>query len=78
MPGRILIREAAMKRFDYYEEDDRSEQMQTYASHCRRFSRRSDFDVFNMTTYQSCENCRHLSADNQCSVKAQNRILPFE
>ena len=67
-----------MKRMDYYEEDDRGEEMATYASHCRNFSRRGDFDVFNMSTYQSCENCRHLSADNQCVVKAQNHILPFE
>lgn len=67
-----------MNRLDYYEEDNRGEEMVTYASHCSRFSRRGDFDVFNMSTYQSCENCRHLLADDKCAVKSQNRILPFE
>ncbi len=68
-----------MNRFDdFYEEDRSGDEMMTYASHCRRFSRRGDFDVFNMSTYQSCENCRHLSADNQCTVKAQDRIFPME
>ena len=68
-----------MNRFNgYYEEDDRGEEMQTYASSCRRFSRRGDYDVFSMTTYRSCENCRHLSADSQCTLKAQNGILNFE
>lgn len=68
-----------MNRFDdYYEEDQRNGEMMTIASHCRRFSRRGDFDVFNMSTYQSCENCRHLSADNQCTMKVQDRIFPME
>lgn len=68
-----------MDRYDdFYEEDRQQDDMTTYASHCSRFSRRGDFDVFNMSTYQSCENCRHLSADNQCVVKAQNRIFPLE
>jgi len=68
-----------MDRFDdYYGENRHGDDMTTYASHCSRFSRRGDFDVFNMSTYQSCENCRHLSADNQCIVKAQNRIFPVE
>lgn len=80
MTGRLLKSgRAAMNRYNgYYEEDDRREEMETYASHCRRFSRRGDFDVFNMSTYQSCENCRHLSADDQCILKAQNSIFPFE
>lgn len=68
-----------MNRFDdFYEEDRGRSEMMTIASHCSRFSRRGDFDVFNMSTYQSCENCRHLSADNRCIVKAQNHIFPME
>ena len=68
-----------MNRFDdYYEEDHRGNEMMTIASHCRRFSRRGDFDVFNMSTYRSCENCRHLSADNRCSMRGQDHIFPME
>lgn len=36
---------------------------------CRRFERRYDFSTFNMADYTSCENCRHLSADNRCMVQ---------
>ena len=36
-------------------------------SQCRKFSRRNDFDVFSMSDYTSCENCRHLNGENQCS-----------
>lgn len=68
-----------MDRFeDYYEEDRHSGEMMTIASHCRRFARRGDFDVFNMSTYQSCENCRHLSADSQCAFRSSDRIFPME
>ena len=63
---------------DFYEEDRFGDDMTAVASHCSRFSRRHDFDIFNMGTYQSCENCRHLSSDNQCVVKAQNQIFPLE
>ncbi|MFV0517946.1 MAG: hypothetical protein ACK5MV_11175 [Aminipila sp.] len=35
-------------------------------SKCNRFERRHDFDTFNMSNYMSCENCRHLSAENKC------------
>ena len=35
-------------------------------SQCRKFSRRHDYDVFSMSDYTSCENCRHLNGDNQC------------
>ncbi len=33
---------------------------------CHRFERRYDFDMFSMADYQSCENCRHLGADDRC------------
>lgn len=56
--------------YDYDPGDD----MSYAACHCHRFSRRQDVDVFNMTDYQSCENCRHLTADNQCIVKMQERF----
>lgn len=68
-----------MKRVDnFYEEEREGDNMMAVASHCSRFSRRHDFDTFNMSTYQSCENCRHLSADNTCVVRAQNNIFPLE
>lgn len=63
---------------DFYTEERYGDDMTAVASHCSRFSRRHDFDTFNMSTYQSCENCRHLSADNRCVVNAQNRIFPLE
>ena len=25
-----------------------------------------DFDMFSMSDYRSCENCRHLNGENQC------------
>lgn len=68
-----------MKRMDdFYEEDRYGDDMTAIASHCSRFARRHDFDTFSMSTYQSCENCRHLSSDDQCVVKAQSRIFPLE
>lgn len=63
---------------DFYEENREGDDMVAIASHCSRFSRRHDFDTFSMSTYQSCENCRHLSSDNQCVCGAQNRIFPLE
>lgn len=38
---------------------------------CRKFSRRHDFDVFSMSSYMSCENCRHLNGENQCEKKLE-------
>lgn len=68
-----------MKRFgDFYEEEQYGDDMVALASHCSRFARRHDFDTFNMSTYQSCENCRHLSSDNQCLVRARHQIFPLE
>ena len=63
---------------DFYEEDRRGNEMVAIASHCPGFSRRGDFDVFNMSTYQSCENCRHLSADDSCAYRKQDYIFPME
>ncbi|WP_027399486.1 hypothetical protein [Anaerovorax odorimutans] len=67
-------------RNNYYEDNDydRNEDMSITASHCSRFSRRHDVNTFNMTNYQSCENCRHLTADNQCAAKMQNTISNIE
>lgn len=56
--------------YDY----DPGEDMSYVSSHCSRFSRRHDVDMFNMTDYQSCENCRHMAADNQCILKMQERF----
>ncbi len=67
-----------MKRIgEFYQEDNQGDDMMTIASHCSRFSRRHDFDTFNMSTYQSCENCRHLSADSECICGVQGRRFPF-
>ncbi|MGI6728354.1 MAG: hypothetical protein ACOX4P_07390 [Anaerovoracaceae bacterium] len=55
---------------DYYAGDE----MLTVASHCKRFSKRRDVNSFNMTDYQSCENCRHFTADYQCAVKMDSSI----
>ena len=40
---------------DFYEEGREGDDMMAVASHCSHFSRRHDFDTFNMSTYQSCE-----------------------
>lgn len=50
----------------YYGINDGFEDMMKPISSCRRFERRHDFGMFNMSDYMSCENCRHLSADNRC------------
>ncbi len=42
--------------------------MEVYGG-CHRFERRFDFDMFSMADYQSCENCRHLGADDRCLIK---------
>lgn len=63
-------------RNSFYDESDYdpSDEMLSVASHCSRFSRRRDVNSFNMTDYQSCENCRHMTADNQCVLKMDNSI----
>ncbi|MGI6730354.1 MAG: hypothetical protein ACOX5F_00440 [Anaerovoracaceae bacterium] len=67
-------------RSNYYEDNyyDRNDEMLNVASHCSRFARRSDVNSFNMMDYQSCENCRHLTADNQCITNMQNRFTNIE
>ena len=44
-----------------------NDNMNVAYSQCRKFLRRNDFDVFSMSDYTSCENCRHLNGENQCS-----------
>ncbi|MDO4553429.1 MAG: hypothetical protein Q4C22_07850 [Bacillota bacterium] len=65
-----------MRSNGYFDEGDydHSDQMLAVAAHCPRFARRRDVTAFNMTDYRSCENCRHLSADNQCAVELDNRL----
>jgi len=67
-------------RDNYYDENyyDQNDDMSIAASNCSRFSRRHDVSSFNMMDYQSCENCRHLTADNQCIEKMQNRFTNTE
>lgn len=66
-------------RNNYYENDlDLNDEMLTAATHCNRFARRNDVTSFNMIDYQSCENCRHLTADNQCVLNQQNRFTNLE
>lgn len=62
---------AGYREEDFY--DDRDELYGT-ASHCSRFTRRGDVTVFNMGDYQSCENCRHMTADNRCILNMDNRF----
>lgn len=64
-----------MKNSFYDDSDyDPSDEMLTVASQCSKFSRRRDVNTFNMTNYQSCENCRHLTADNQCAARMDTSI----
>jgi len=64
-----------MKNSFYDDSDyDLNDEMLSVASHCSRFSRRRDVNSFNMTDYQCCENCRHMSPDNQCVLKLDNTI----
>ena len=46
-----------------------SNQMMSAATNCSRFTKRGDVDMFNMTDYRSCENCRHMSEDNRCVIE---------
>lgn len=56
---------------DYYDND---QDFYATSSYCSRFTRRGDMTVFNMSDYQSCENCRHMTADNQCLLKMQGQF----
>ncbi|MDO4484993.1 MAG: hypothetical protein Q4C46_00200 [Bacillota bacterium] len=56
-----------MERFD----ERNNGGMNVVSSSCRKFSRRHDFDVFSMSDYTSCENCRHLNGENQCEKKIE-------
>ena len=51
---------------DFNGTDFQEGHMNGVSSTCRKFSRRHDFDVFSMSDYRSCENCRHLNGENQC------------
>lgn len=62
-------------RNDAYEFGD---DMTYAASHCSRFTRRNDINAFNMANYQSCENCRHMTADNTCIVKQDGGIPKYQ
>ncbi|MEG0829940.1 MAG: hypothetical protein RSD88_05545 [Anaerovoracaceae bacterium] len=62
---------------DSYTNPEEGDLMEVSA-YCSRFSRRHDFDTFNMSNYQSCENCRHMTDKDQCMVKMQRQKLTFE
>ncbi|MEE0772073.1 MAG: hypothetical protein UIJ87_02720 [Anaerovoracaceae bacterium] len=47
------------------------ENMNVVYSGCRDFERRNDFDVFSMSDYTSCENCRHFNEENRCVKKRE-------
>lgn len=51
--------------------DSNESNMNVVYSECRKFARRHDFDIFSMSDYNSCENCRHLNGDNQCTKKIE-------
>jgi len=66
-------------RNNYYEDyHDLNDEMLTATSQCSRFSRRNDVNSFNMIDYQSCENCRHLTADDRCILNMQGRFTNLE
>ena len=50
-----------------------TDDMNVVYTQCRKFSRRHDFDVFSMSSYMSCENCRHLNGENQSEKKLEER-----
>lgn len=49
--------------------------MNVVSTKCKKFARRHDFDVFSMSDYRSCENCRHLNGENQCEKKLEESRL---
>jgi hypothetical protein len=51
-----------------YDEQHHGDLMEI-STYCSRFERRYDFDVFSMSDYQSCENCRHLGENDRCIIK---------
>lgn len=51
--------------------NNNADNMNTVYSGCRKFARRHDFDIFSMSDYTSCENCRHLNGENQCIKKLE-------
>lgn len=53
----------------YYDDDYYTDQEELYsaASRCKNFRGRGDVTAFNMIDYQSCENCRYMTADNRCA-----------
>jgi hypothetical protein len=57
------------QRLPYDDIDRHGDLMEVYTP-CSRFTRRFDFDTFNMGDYQSCENCRHLDHDDRCRADA--------
>lgn len=64
-----------MRNSNYDDRDfDYGNEMMSVATHCSRFSRRRDVNSFNMTDYRSCENCSHMSADSQCTLRLDNRF----
>ena len=61
-------KDAYMNRF---ESGGAGDNMNVVYTGCRKFSRRHDFDVFSMSDYAMCENCRHLNGENQCEKKLE-------
>lgn len=66
------------KRNDRDYDYEFGEDMTYAASHCSRFTRRNDVNAFNMTNYQSCENCRHMTADNNCVLGRNSHIQRYQ
>ncbi len=59
---------------DFNGTDFQEGHMNVVSSTCRKFSRRHDFDMFSMSDYRSCENCRHLNGekDEETYEKREN------
>lgn len=62
--------------FGYREDDyyDSGDELYHQASHCSRFARRGDMTVFSVGEYQSCENCRHMTAEGRCLMNMDCRF----
>ena len=63
-----------MRQGFYEDREYPGDDMTAVASHCTRFARRNDVNMFNMSDYRSCENCSHMTADNQCTLRLDSRF----
>lgn len=78
MNTQVYSSEQQQQRPPYVDAYDYRDDMTIASSQCSKFSRRHDVSTFNMINYQSCENCRHLTADNQCVTNMDQNFQRME